>query len=274
MNPDRHQVIEETLAQGQAAADEADHQIAVRPERREVVRIAVIAAIVITLLGVAVSIGVSMLALSSSARTAAETEANSRDLAASQKLAQQAADAAQEANDTLRSRGQAPVPVPPPDPNDPIDTLTSAAAARVLAQLPEIRPSAAQLGGAVADYLIANPPGPSAGQISQALAGYFATNPPPSGPRGPRGDTGTTGQDGANGADGQPGAAPSAADIQAAFVDYVKTHPQFLPDELCASFGDNFAEAKTLVSSDGTQYSLFGCITEIIPGPAPPTPTE
>jgi hypothetical protein len=274
---ERQQEVTGAVRDGETAATALAYEIEDRPKRRETVRIAVIAAVAITLIGVALSVFISAMALQSAAQVAAAQEATTRDIVASQKLAEDAAEAAAQANETLKSRGQAPVPIPPPDPNDPTDTLVSAAAARVLAQLPEIRPSAAQLGAAVADYLIANPPGPTAGQISGALAGYLATNPPPSGPRGPEGRPGSDGQPGADGTPGTPGqdAPPITSEqIQQAFVDYVKANPGFLAEQLCASFGDNWSEAKSLEAADGTKYSLFGCITEITPGPSLPIPTE
>lgn len=261
---ERDQALNDALEVGGAALAQAAHDIERKPDRREVAKIAVIAAVAVSMIMGAVAIGVSVYAFSSATRASVAQEAAAKDQEASRKLAEQAYTAAQEANRTLQERGQAPVPIPVPD-GDPTDTIVAAATARVLAQLPDTRPTAAQLGQAVAGYFIANPitpAGPTPGQISQSLAGYLATNPPPSGPPG---EDGKPGADGKNGVDGKDGAPPTDAQIQQAFVSYMQANPEFLPRQLCRNYGQNFNQAKDLTSSDGTRYTLYGCITEVQP---------
>lgn len=269
-----------------AALDDADGAVEIaqqaldrKPGRREVTKIAIAAAIVISVIMGAVAIGVSTLAISEAARTSADQRAAAKDAEANKKLAESAYTSAQEANKALQSRGQNPVPVPPPTDEDPTDTIVAAATARVLAQLPDQRPTAGQLAQAVAEYFIINPVGPTPGQLSSSLAKYFAENPPPSGPAGPSGQRGTPGQDGQPGKDGVDGRngvdgrTPTAEDIQREFVAYVQANPEFLPQQVCRNYGQNFNEAKDLVAADGTRYTLYGCITNVVP-PATTVPTE
>lgn len=266
----RQERILKTATAGHDATDRAEHELDQRPNRREVTKIAVVVALVVAVLGSALSITVAVLALGSAARIGAEQQVQKRDFANNQKLADQAFDAATQANKALADRGQAQVPIPAPDGNDPSDTLVAAATARVLAQLPRDGLTAKQLGEGIASYLAANPvtpEGPSAGQISQALAGYLATNPPPSGEPGQPGETGTPGADGK---DGKDGATPSEADIQKAFTDYLANNPGFLAAQLC--FGKDFSEAKDLTAADGSLLTLYGCVTSS-KAPQPPTTT-
>jgi hypothetical protein len=264
----RDQALTDALATGNAALEQAAHDIDRKPDRREVAKIAFIAAVAVSMIMGAVAITVSGLAFSSASRASVAQQAAAKDQEAARKLAEQAYSSAQEANRALQERGQAPVPIPAPDSSDPTDTLVAAATARVLAQLPDAHPTAAQLGAAVASYFIVNPvtpAGPTPGQISQALAGYLATSPPPSGPPGEDGKPGT---DGKNGVDGKDAPPPTDAQIQQAFVSYVQANPEFLPQQLCRNYGQNFNQAKDLTSADGTRYTLYGCITEI-QGPMP-----
>lgn len=246
-----------------------------KPSRREVIRLAFIVAIVVALIMGGVAIGVSTLAFGEAARTAAEQEAVAKDLEKNQELARQAYEAAQAANASLTARGQATVPVPPPNPDDPTATIVAAATARVLASLPPSPPPTAdQVATAVANQLMLNPPpGPSPAQVLTAVAAYLRDNPPPPGPTGPSGLPGADGKngtDGKNGIDGRDAPPPTEAELQQAFVNYIQANPNFLPTQLCAAYGQNFNQAKDLVTQDGSRITLYGCITEV----KPPEATE
>jgi len=198
--------------------------------------------------------------------------------------AQQSKTAGDAANRQLEQRGQAPVPIPAPGTASDTDVIVSAAAAKVLASLPDTRPTAAQLGQAVAGYLAANPivpVGPSSTQLASALAGYFAVHPPPSGAAGPSGPSGApgtpgatgatgpsgaagpSGAPGAQGAKGDPGPAPTEAQIQQAFQDYIRQHP----DALCPD-GGSFGEIRVQLSNGGSA-DTYTCIVATYPSPTP-----
>ena len=180
------------------------------------------------------------------------------------------------ANRQLEQRGQSPVPIPSPGSTDDINVIVASATAKVLASLPDLHPTAAQLGQAVAQYMAANPVTPAAptpGQISAALAGYLATNPPPSGPSGPPGPSGAAGATGESGPTGQqgppgpqgpqgdPGPAPTETQIQTAFEDYIQSHPSALCPE-----GGSFGEARIQLA-DGSSADTWTCIVATYPAP-------
>lgn len=179
------------------------------------------------------------------------------------------------ANEQLAARGQATVAIPQPGQAPDTEVIVSAATARVLAALPNVRPTAEQLGGAIAQFFAANPltpPGPTPLQISQALAGYLATSPPPSGPRGDTGETGQPGQPGEKGdkgdpgTTGEPGPPPTAEQIQAAFAAYLRDNP----DALCPK-GGTFAQL-SIATEDGGTADVYTCVVETYPNtPAPST---
>lgn len=183
-----------------------------------------------------------------------------------------------QANAQLQQRGQAPVPIPAPGATDDMQVIVAAATAKVLASLPDLHPTASQLGQAVAEYMAAhpvNPLAPTPGQISAALAGYFATAPPPSGPPGPTGASGAqgpTGQAGPSGEQGppgpqgpqgDPGPAPTEQQIQQAFNDYIKTHP----DSLCVQ-GGSFTEIRVQLTNGGSA-DQWVCVVQTYPSPTP-----
>lgn len=257
-----------------AAEDDLGHRIDGKPSKREVIRIAAVVALVGALLGSALSIGVSMLALGEVARQESRTTALGSDVANSRELAEKAYQAAQAANGQLTARGQTPVPVPPPTDGDPTSTIVAASAARVLAQLPPV-PSAEQVAQRLASDQLLNPPPVPIAQVSAVVASYLQANPPPPGPTGERGLPGENGQPGENGKNGADGPPPTDEQIQAAFVAYVQAHPDFLPAQLCANYGQNFNRAQDLVAQDGTRYTLYGCITAVVPPVSTPeeTPT-
>jgi hypothetical protein len=252
-----------------AAEQDLGHQIETKPSKREVIRIAALVALVASLLGSAVSIGVSTLALGEVARQESRTTALGSDVANSKDLAEKAYQAAQAANGQLTARGQTPVPIPPPSDNDPTSTIVAASAARVLAQLPQV-PTAQQVAQRLASDQLLNPPAVPVAQVSAVVASYLQANPPPKGEPGTPGEKGQPGENGQNGQDGRDAPPPTDEQIQGAFVAYVEAHPDFLPSQLCANYGQNFNRAQDLVAQDGTRYTLYGCITAVVP-PVPST---
>jgi hypothetical protein len=188
----------------------------------------------------------------------------------------------EQANRTLEQRGQAPVPIPEPGRAADTEVITASATARVLASLPDARPTSAQLGQAVAQYLAANPvrPGsPTPQQLGASLAGYFATNPPPSGEPGQPGVDGQPGQDGQPGANGAPGEQgpqgpqgppPTAEQIQAAVADYLRDHPE----ALCPN-GGVFSQLRVVLADGGTA-DVWSCVVSTTSAPPisndPPLP--
>ena len=253
-----------------AAETDLEHQIETKPSKREVIRIAALVALVASLLGSALSIGVSTLALGEVARQESRTTALGSDVANSKELAEKAYQAAQAANSQLTARGQTPVPVPPPSDDDPTSTIVAASAARVLAQLPPV-PSAEQVAQRLAADQILNPPATPVAQVSAVVASYLQANPPPKGEPGERGQPGENGKNGADGKDAPP---PTDEQIQGAFIAYVQEHPDFLPSQLCANYGQNFNRAQDLVAQDGTRYTLYGCITAVVPPVTTTTPED
>ncbi|GAA1961798.1 hypothetical protein [Amycolatopsis minnesotensis] len=192
------------------------------------------------------------------------------------------------ANGELLRRGQAPVPIPQPGTGDDSQVLVASAAARVLASMPTTRPSAEQLGQAVAAYITRNPVGPTPQQISTGIAAYLATSPPPSGqagPTGPSGQPGTpggpgqpgqagqpgepgpegaAGQPGPPGPAGPPGETPTAQQIQDAFAAYLKDNPA----ALCPQ-GGVFTQLRVLTADGGTA-DTWQCVLTTSP-PSPPS---
>jgi hypothetical protein len=252
--------LADTTRQAAIAGPAAAREVAERVSRRRG-NWAVVAAVVVSLL-----IGVStVLAVAQLYKHQAATDAS---VSALRQLAEQGFTAGQQANATLAKRGQATVPIPQPGSADDTDVLVAAATAKVLAALPDLRPTATELGAQVAAYFAANPvipAGPTPTQISAALAGYFTTNPPPSGPSGADGAQGDTG---ATGATGPAGPAPTEAQIQAAFADYVKANP----DALCPN-GGQFELVSSILATDGTTYSGWMCVTASQPPVVPTTST-
>lgn len=251
---------QQQLQAGLGAVDfvenQMEHDIEAKPSRREVVRIAVLAAIVISVLGSAFSIGISTLALG-------QVTQNSADIRTNERLAQQAYDAAQGANSQLAARGQNPVPVPPPNPEDPTATIVAASAARVLAALPKA-PTAQQVAQQLAADQALNPPAPAPSAVIAIIADYLREHPVPPGPTGPKGEpgtegkAGTDGKDGATGPQGPPGRPPTAEEIQAA---------------MCPSSTGTLGTASRLQAEDGTTYTIYGCIVEAVPPSTSATPT-
>lgn len=192
--------------------------------------------------------------------------------------ANEAKTAGDRANAELAARGQATVAIPQPGQAPDTDVIVGAATARVLASLPDARPTAAALGAAVANFFAANPlspPGPTPLQISTALAGYLATSPPPAGPQGETGVPGQPGQPGEKGDQGDQGDrgpdghTPTAQEIQTEFAAYLRDHP----DALCPR-GGTFAQL-SIATEDGGTADVYTCVVETYPNtPAPTTTTN
>lgn len=173
--------------------------------RRNFAQVVAACAFVALLVAAAVSVAIVPLYV--------RTEQTQASVSEVRQLAEDAQAQGQAANKTLADRGQATVPIPQPGNSTDSDVLVAAATARVLASLPDTRPTASQLGEAIARYVAGNPSavGPSPQQIAASLAGYLATNPPA---------PGKDGKDGKNGSDGQPGRPPTAEEIAAAVQAY------------------------------------------------------
>ncbi|UUV34372.1 hypothetical protein NQK81_13255 [Amycolatopsis roodepoortensis] len=260
----RDEQLDEGLALVRAGADES--------ARREVWRhtwpkIAVAVAV----LSLVVS-GVSVWGLSGLYDTQASTDAAVSVLRTQATEAKAAGD---RANAELAARGQPPVPIPQPGQAPDTDVIVAGAAARVLASLPDVRPTAAELGAAVAQFFAANPisaPGPTPLQISTALAGYLATSPPPPGPPGEPGQPGQPGKPGEPGPRGEPGPPPTAEQIRAEFAAYLRDNP----NALCPK-GGVFAQL-SITTDDGGTADVYTCVVETYPNTTttttPPPTTE
>jgi hypothetical protein len=242
----------------QAEAVDAAEQVVEQRGRRWFAYAIAAAAFVALLISSAVGVGMAQLY---SRVTQAEAASE-----AARRLAEEAQQQGAAANEELRRRGQAPVPIPAPGTAADSEVLTAAAAAKVLAQLPDMRPTAVQLGAAVADYIARHPItplGPTPGQIAAELAGYFVTNPPPAGPAGP------TGAPGPRGEKGDTGPPPKSEDIQREFAAYLQANP----NALCPRGGD-YAQLRVRLA-DGQTADTWQCVVTVYPRPTvPPTTTS
>lgn len=252
---------EEQLTIGLAAASTLGRSMDRKADRGEVYKIALAAALVVSMVmgGVAIFIA-TVAARDASAVSAAQVAAEAAQRKANdenRQRAEQAYQVAIQVNQELQRRGQPPVPVPPPSANSD-GTVIAAAAARVLASLPPQvgrAPTAEELGRAVANYLSANPPGPSASQISAAVANYLRDSPPAPGATGPAGPKGDSGPKGDQGPEGKPGPPPTQSEIIAAFESAVAANPSLL----CGGKGQ-FTLVKGLVRLDGQPIDGWLCI--------------
>ena len=173
------------------------------------------------------------------------------------------------ANQQLEKRGQTPVPIPNPGTADDMQVIVAAATAKVLASLPDLHPTAGQLGQAIAQYVAANPItplGPTPTQIAASLAGYLATNPIPPGPTGPSGAQGEPGKDGKQGEKGDKGDKgdqgdpPTEAQIQQAFSDYIRDNP----DALCVN-GGSFSQIRVPLADGHGSADIWTCVIATYP---------
>jgi hypothetical protein len=222
----------------------------------------------------------SIVAVRISLGTSERVDAQQAQINALREAAEDAKPAGEAANRELEARGQHAVPIPEPGQGEDTDVLVSSVTARVLARLPDPTPTAGELGSVVAEVLRADPGlvQVPATAVAAALGRYLAANPPP---RGPPGAAGQDGADGAAGADGQDGAAgptgppPTAADIEAAFTDFIATHPDYLPGALCRTTGP--WTRVELRAADGGVVTAYQCVVSSAPAtPDPPTdpPTD
>lgn len=217
--------------------------------RRNFAQVVAACAFVALLVAAAVSVAVVPLYV--------RTEQTQASVSEVRQLAEDAQAQGQAANKTLADRGQATVPIPQPGNSTDSDVLVAAATAQVLASLPDTRPTASQLGEAVARYVASNPSavGPSPQQLAASLAGYLATNPPP------------PGKDGEDGVDGQPGRPPTAEEIAAAVQAYCNPAGQPSPCRGPAGRGVQHSEVRGcrwyVTYSDGTTEDAGNaCATE------------
>lgn len=182
------------------------------------------------------------------------------------RLAEAAKTAGDEANAQLAVRGEKQVPIPEPGTGEDSEVLVAAATARVLASLPDLSPSEAELAAAVVRTAAANRemfmPGPQ--QIAAKVAEYLAAYPPPAGPTGATGAAGVDGQPGRDGADAPP---PTAEQLQAAVAAHLRDNP----DALCP-LGGRFAQLRVQLSDGGTA-DTWTCVVQVQP-PATTTTTE
>lgn len=267
--------VDRTLAAGHAAAEQVADAVERKPDWFQVRRFVLVAVVSVSLLMAGVSIGVSVLASRHVSEATADAAAARRAVEENRQLADKAYQTATEANEQLKNRGQAPVPVPPVE--NTTETLVAAATASVLASLPSAPPPSREaIAQAVANYMAANPVtplGPTIGQVSEALAGYLVANPPPQGEKGDPGTPGTPGTPGEPGAPGQKGDKgdpPTAAEIQSAFLAYVQANPGVLRDNLCLGDGQGqYRLATDLIAADGSRISGWLCVTSSTPPVVP-----
>lgn len=184
--------IEDPLDVGLQAAEVAQALHDDKPSYKDTRRIALIAALTITTIGMAIAIVIGLIAQDTAIDAKAQNAVLSQNNDANRQLAEKAYEEAKTANAALLARGQAPVPVPPPGDN-PSDTLASAAAAKVVAQLPKNQTNPTEIAPIIGQYLADHPQGPTAAQITNQIAAYFATNPVPPGKQGDKGETGAQG---------------------------------------------------------------------------------
>lgn len=173
-------------------------------------------------------------------------------------LAEQAKTAGDDANEQLAQRGQAQVPIPQPGQAQDSDVLVAAATARVLASLPDVRPTAEAIAAEVARYVSQNAGlfAPSAQQILQTVTAYLAENPPPSGAPG---TPGADGRDGAKGDKGEKGDPPTRQEIQDAWVALVREQP----DVLCPR-GGSYTQLRVQLA-DGGAADMWSCVVQVTP---------
>jgi hypothetical protein len=227
------------------------------------------------LVSIVVSACFSLAAFIIAGRTGKLVDEQAVKVATVQKLAEDAKAQGDLANQMLSQRGQATVPIPKPNPDDNSEVLVASATAQVLASLPDTRPTAVQLGEAVALFVAAHPiepVGPSPQQIAEGLAGYLAVNPPPAGPTGA---TGVPGRDcdpvaipECRGPQGDKGDPPTAAEIRAALDRYIRAHP----DMLCPN-GGTFTALKVQLADKRGTADTWQCVVAVSTPPSTTDPT-
>lgn len=200
------------------------------------------------------------------------TTEGQRDVAAQQgtTLADQVAAACASGGDTAKeliARGACqqaaqikadpvPGPIGPQGPGPTLDEIRGAVAAYMVANPPlnGRPPTPGEVAAAVAEYLTAHPPepgrAPTAAEIAAATATYFASNPV---------------RDGIDGKNGRP---PTAEEIQAAVDAYIAAHPPAAGPQ--GPPGPTCPPGTTLLQvtyQDGRIGQ--GCVSDVQPTPAP-----
>lgn len=232
----RAESVQDALVVGSAATQTIGQSLSRKAERPDVWRIV----LAVAALGVALSVGIAVPAAQQAARANAVAAAAQKAAEDNRSRAEEAFAAANRANEELKARGQQPVPVPAPREDNAPETLVAAAAARVLASLPETtRFTDRDIATALAGYFVGHPATVPPESVSAAVAEYLRANPPRPGTSGTDGQPGATGEKGGRGDPGEkgdkgePGPTPTAAQIMAAFNAALMDNPSLL----CAGKG-------------------------------------
>lgn len=283
--PDDREPLAEAEHAATHAVDQVGREMKARPTRLEVVRTVAAFTALATLVACGVAIWIASAAASQAAKAQVQVELAQKDVASVRQIAQQAYDGAQAANSLLEQRGKPPVPVPEPADSDPGDTLVAAAAARVLAQLPDHQLTEQDIAPALATYLTQNPVGASAAQVAPLIADYLARNPPAPGPPGEPGQPGQPGTPGQRGEPGPPGppgergeqGTVTAAQIEEAVNRYLSS--DLGQNEVRANLCGGTFQQHDLATTDGGQVTAYLCVLSTSSGtspevPAPPTETS
>lgn len=251
--------IEDPLDAGLAATEVAQAQHEAKPSFKQARRISLGYALAITSFGMVAAIVISIFASQSALDAKARTAVLSQTTEQSRQLAEKAYEEAKQANATLLARGQAPVPVPPPSDN-PADTIASAAAAKVIAQLPKNQTSPTEIAPIIGQYLTEHPQGPTATQITNQIAAYFATNPIPPGKQGEQG------KDGEKGEQGPP---PTAEQLLASITSYCSTR-----NECRGPTGETGAQGISITNTTITRIDNTCVFQVTLTNPANGTSTQ
>ncbi|UJW32382.1 hypothetical protein L3Q67_00930 [Saccharothrix sp. AJ9571] len=224
---------------------------------------------VMTVVNLAVVVAAAVAGAWYGQEVAADNAATRAEVSALRSAAEQVKPSGDQANRELTDQGRAPVPIPEPGTAPDADVITASVTARVLASIPAPEISPARLGQAIAEQMAASPPVVSSGALAASVAGYLQLNPPPPGKDGQPGADGQPGTDGAPGQSppcmaepdqckGEKGDPPTAAEIEAAFAEFVTANPELLRDTLCAGLGT--WQEVSLRSADGGTTSGFLCV--------------
>lgn len=215
---------EVTKVQGELALEKLDQKLSNRPSMRQVVIVAAIAAITAALLIGGLALMLATRAASDTADLRYREDARNAQAAEDRKQIKEAQAELRRANKILKSRGQEPVDAPGPN-DDLSETLASAAAAQVLAELPNRQTTAGEIAEMITEHLRDNPQGPSSQTLAGLIADYLRDNPPPRGEKGDPGEPGTPGEPGQPGTSGADAPPPTQEQINAAVVTYCLEQP-------------------------------------------------
>ncbi|MFJ5984295.1 hypothetical protein [Lentzea sp. NPDC092896] len=241
--------LEEAVAEQTVAAAEHTAQISVAHSQRTWLPFTLAAAMLVSVL-ISAAVAVAVVDLYGKQTKVAT------DVGEVRQLAERAKEAGDTANAELERRGQQPVPIPQPGQAQDSDVLVAAATARVLAALPDTRPTSTAIATEVARYVTQNQSlfTPSPQQIMQTVAAYLEETPPPSGPPGTPGTDGAKGEKGDRGDKGDP---PTQQEIQAAWVALLRDQP----DVLCPR-GGAFAQLRIALADGGTA-DTWTCVVQV-----------